>query len=221
MIRINRQCPGKEGDGSHKTKGITHMCLEDLMEKCQAEGLALPPKPTRGLLMRMLRENTPPDGNEKVCFGSYKRYKYNEVNESYLTWAMQEVAANPQHSPDLARLARWAQARKPATSHGGVASGSGDPERSPTLPVPAAALPTAKVKVKDETQKHQRTSRTRPIPDETSSFSMVSEPEQTLAEEIADMESRLQMMKAAKKAEDKRTPRKRTGETEFSTPKQG
>ena len=74
--------------------------------------------------------------------------------------------------------------------------------------------------MKNENSKLQRTTRTRPIPDETSSFSMVSEAELTLTEEIEDMESRLTVLRAAKAAEDKRTPRKEVEKQEFSTPKQ-
>jgi len=210
-----------QGDQSHKTKGITHMCLQDLTAKCLEEGLALPPKPTRGLLMRMLRENTPPGDTEKVCFGSYKGYMYKEVNPQYLEWAMREVAANPQHSPDLARLAQWAQARQTRPPPAGAASGSGDPEQSPSLPVPEGALPKAKAKVKGDGKKQQRVSRTRTMPEDSSSYTVVSEAEVSLDEEIKDMETRLHIMKAAKEAEKKRLEAGLEESPKFSTPGRG
>ena len=119
--------------GDHTSQGgrhLTHVAGR-LEGEVQQEGILLPPRPSRGLLMKLLRENTPPTGEEKVCFGSYKGFMYKEVNWSYLNWAMKEVETNPNHSPDLARLARWAQARKSDNqSRWSRPPGSGDPERS-------------------------------------------------------------------------------------------
>ena len=131
--------------GTTATRPRGHLTLDELRDKCLEVGLTMPPKPTRGLLMRMLRENTPPDDTEKVNFGAYKGYMYKEVNEECLQWAMREIEANPQQSPDLARLVRWAQARQTRPATVGAASGSGDPEQCPSLPVPPSALPKAKV----------------------------------------------------------------------------
>ena len=75
--------------------------------------------------MKMLRDNVAPSGEEMVPFGKYKNYKYAEVPEAYLEWAMEEVQANENHSPDLGRLARWARARRSQVR--GTGSSSGDP----------------------------------------------------------------------------------------------
>jgi hypothetical protein len=179
------------------------MSLDALKEKCAEEGLALPPKPTRGLLMKMLRDNLPPSGEEKVTFGSHKGYKYKEVNWAYLNWAIKEVSSNPQHSPDLGRLARWAQAEKNKPPRG-APSGSGDPERLAISPVPQEALPKAKVKPVMSI-KQPRTSRTRRIEEDSSSgFDLISDADQSVEDQIKDMESRLQVLRAVKKEEDKK-----------------
>ena len=183
------------GDNKNKLVGITKMTLDQLKEKCMAEGLALPEKPNRGLMMKMLRDNLPPNDEETVCFGSYKGYMYKEVNEGYLEWAQQEVKENPNHSPDLARLARWAQARG---SQLGAPSGSGDPERSAKVPVPKAALPKAKTESKNP-QKTQRTSRARPVVSESEmSFTEVELP---MEQQIQDLEERLSVMRSVAVAE--------------------
>ena len=124
-------------------KGLTRLTLDELKDKCASEGIAMPDsKPTRGLLMKLLRENAPPTGDEVVCFGMYKGYLYKEVNEKYLQWAMEEVAANPQHSLDLARLARWAQARSTTP---GTGSRPSAPEVGAVVPLPKAAYLVPKV----------------------------------------------------------------------------
>ena len=193
-----------KGDHTYKAVGISHMSLDALKEKCSQEGILLPPRPSRGLLMKLLRENTPPTGEEKVCFGCYKGFMYKEVNWSYLNWAMKEVETNPNHSPDLARLARWAQAEKSKPPRGGTSSVSGDPEHSAVLPIPPEALPKAKPKMEKNNMKTARTSRTRPLASDSEGFSLVSEPEMSTEDQIKDMESRLQVLKAVKAEEDKK-----------------
>eukprot|EP00435_Cladocopium_sp_Y103_P070748 s785_g36.t1 len=150
---------------------------------------------SRGVDEVASREHAP-SGQEVVCFGSYKGYMYKEVNEPYLQWAMEEVASNPQHSPDLARLARWAQAR-PMT---GMAYRHTNPEAAPVVATPAGAQP--KAKVKSTPAKTQRTARTRPLEpkEETTDFSEVEWP---VEDQITDMEARLEVLKTIKAQEDK------------------
>ena len=166
------------------------------------EGIAMPDsKLTRGLLMKLLRENAPPTGDEVVCFGMYKGYLYKEVNEKYLQWAMEEVAANPQHSLDLARLARWAQARSTTP---GTGSRPSAPEVGAVVPLPKAAYPVPKVNMpmREETSsKQSRTSRTRPLEMEESSE--LSEVEWATEDRIKDMEARLAILRQIKETEDK------------------
>ena len=66
--------------------GLTRMNIDELKEKCLQQGISLPAKYSRGSLMKLLRESQSPTGEEHVCFGSYKGYKFKEVHEGYLQW---------------------------------------------------------------------------------------------------------------------------------------
>ena len=193
------------GDTKNKLVGITKMTFDQLKEKCLLEGIVLPEKPTRGTMMKMLRDNLPPTDEEKVCFGSFKGYLYKEVNEGYLEWAQREVKENPNHSPDLARLARWAQARGDLP---GAPSGSGDPELSAKVPVPKAVLPKAKAELKNP-NKTTRTSRTRPVTSESDMG--FSEVEMPMDQQIQDLEARLEIMRTVAKSEKEAAARMETG----------
>ena len=61
------------------------------LSKCREMGVDIPPKPTRGLLMRMIRDSVPATQDEVVPFGRYKGYRYCEVPFSYLEWAIVET----------------------------------------------------------------------------------------------------------------------------------
>ena len=178
--------------------GVTKMNIDELKEKCLQEGIALPAKFTRGTLMKLLRDSQSPTGEEHVCFGSYKGYKFKEVHEGYLQWAMEEIINNPNHSPDLARLAKWAERRQKNPS--GAASGSGDPEACAVTPLPKM-LPKPKQQQGPQTSKSSRTTRTRQIrnEEESSDFSVV---DQTTEEQISDLETRLTILRSIKKVED-------------------
>ena len=84
------------------------MTLAQLVAEAEKEQIPLPAKPTRGLMMRLLRDarNTP--ASTVVPFGRYKGFMYQEVPAGYLDWAMKEVKANPNAHEDLVRLATWA-----------------------------------------------------------------------------------------------------------------
>lgn len=191
----------------HKPLGISHLRLDQLKEKCQEEGLPLPEKPTRGVLMKMLRDNTPPTAEEMVPFGKYKGYKYGEVPDGYLVWAEEEVKANVNHSPDLARLARWSQHRRNATP--GVGSSRGDPEENAVVPPPH---------LRSTPKKAQRSQRTRPLDKEEAATSTGwSEVEESMEEQIKDLEARLGVMKSIHEQEKKMEASKK----ETSTPRKG
>lgn len=167
-------------------------------------------------MMKLLRNAVPPNETEVVTFGRYRGWMFKEVHEEYLDWAQKEVKANPGHSPDLARLARWAGSREPAPTGG---YRGGDPESSAVVPVPKLDMAKPKAKPKalltsppcSSWSKAQRTSRTRPIEsaDDSGSFEEVDLP---VEQQIRDMESRLVALKAQKDVKDRsqstpRTPR--------------
>ena len=186
-------------DSPHRIVGLTQKKIDDLKEKCLIEGIQVPEQYTRCTLMKLLRDTKAPTAEEKVCFGSYKGYMYKEVHEGYLQWAMEEVRQNPSHSPDLARLARWAAARGKEEASG-TASGSGDPEEHPVVPLPKV-LPAPKTPAK-QVPKLPKKIRGRTSEEESSDFSLV---ERTPEEEIEDLETRLQILKSLKKVKDENT----------------
>lgn len=186
--------------------GLTRMNIDELKEKCLQEGISLPAKYSRGSLMKLLRESQSPTGEEHVCFGSYKGYKFKEVHEGYLQWAMEETANNPNHCPDLARLAKWAGRRQTETS--GAASGSGDPEANAVIAPPKVLPKPKQLQATPTTNKSSRTSRTRVIQTEedSSDFSLV---EQTTEEQISDLETRLAVLKSINKVEDEHAEKRK------------
>jgi uncharacterized protein (DUF3820 family) len=98
--------PPKEQD---KLKGLSGMSLEQLTAKALEEGLAMPSKPTRGLLMRMLRGSLQQGSDNVMTFGKFKGWLYKDVPKEYMKWAMDETAANENASMDLIRFATWAK----------------------------------------------------------------------------------------------------------------
>eukprot|EP00435_Cladocopium_sp_Y103_P029729 s4082_g7.t1 len=88
--------------------GLTKCSVEQLKERCIEEGIEIPAKATHGLLLRLLRQSMETSGDSEVTFGQYKHYLFREVPADYLEWAIKEWTQAEQCSPDLARLARWA-----------------------------------------------------------------------------------------------------------------
>jgi uncharacterized protein (DUF3820 family) len=90
-------------------KGLSKLNLADLKTRCEEEGITIPEKPTRGLMIKLLREKVQPAGEQVVPFGKYKSWMYKEIPEAYLHWAIKETNANSNSSPDLVKLANWAK----------------------------------------------------------------------------------------------------------------
>ena len=107
---VMEQRKAREGPKEdHVLKGLSRLNLEELVEKAKKEGLTIPPKPTRGALMAMLRVSTQSPGDQVMPFGKFKGWMYKETPKGYRDWAVQEVASNPNHHPDLGRYASWAE----------------------------------------------------------------------------------------------------------------
>ena len=62
-------------------------------------------QPTRGALIALLRSSTQGSGSRVLPFGKFNGWMCREVPPGYRQWAQEEVAANPNHSPDLAAFA--------------------------------------------------------------------------------------------------------------------
>lgn len=91
-----------------RMKGLSKLTLEQLVEEAKKENISIPAKPTRGLMMRLLRESRHTPGTTVVPFGRYKGWMYQEVPTGYLEWAIRESKSNPNAHEDLVRLASWA-----------------------------------------------------------------------------------------------------------------
>jgi uncharacterized protein (DUF3820 family) len=185
--------------------GLTKCSVDQLKERCLEEGLEIPPKATQGLLMRMLRYSMETTGDSEVTFGQYKNYLFREVPEEYLKWAIVEWTQSGQCSPDLARLARWADQREkapPSLGYGG--SSSVDPERLAKTRPPHAVLPARTptlAKVKNSPQTRKMRGRALEVSED---FSMVSSVDGSLSteEEIHELQERLKILQTVKKAEE-------------------
>jgi uncharacterized protein (DUF3820 family) len=111
LLREQREIRGQTAQST----GLTNKNLAQLTEMATRLGMRMPTKPTRGLLMRMIRDM---DGNEVsdetvVTFGRFHGFVFKDIPNNYLDWAIQEVEASAGNAdPCLTQLANWAAARK-------------------------------------------------------------------------------------------------------------
>jgi hypothetical protein len=110
LLREQREARGLTA----KPTGLTTKNLAQLTDMATRLGMRMPAKPTRGLLMRMIRDM---DGNEVsdetvVTFGRFRGFVFKDVPTSYTDWAIQEVEASDNADPQLTQMANWAAARK-------------------------------------------------------------------------------------------------------------
>ena len=120
-------------------KGLTKLSLSELVTEAEALSMVMPPKPTRGLLMRMIRDAKATPGQTVVSFGKFKGWMYHEIPQSYLEWSIQETKSNANAHVDLVRLATWAQGeleKRQSKQAGYATSASKDPEAVATVPPP-------------------------------------------------------------------------------------
>ena len=132
------QTPTRE---QHALKGISKMSLEELKIKAVEADLEMPPKVTRGWLIKALRDNLQPEGDQVMTFGKYKSWMFKEVPFSYQEWAMKETEVNTNSSPELVHFAAWCRQelaeRKQRAKGKGVPTMVEDPEVNAKIPPPA------------------------------------------------------------------------------------
>ena len=199
---------GEPGDGGRQeTNGGPH---QD--EHRRAEGEV---SPTGDFTARQVQQGQPDETSEgeSVTDGGGARMlrvlqglQVQGGPRGLLAVAMEETANNPNHCPDLARLAKWAGRRQTGTS--GAASGSGDPEANAVIAPPKVLPKPKQLQATPTTNKSSRTSRTRVIQTEedSSDFSLV---EQTTEEQISDLETRLAVLKSINKVEDEHAEKRK------------
>ena len=90
MLQEQRKerAPPTEDD---RVKGISKLSLRELIAKRQECKVTLPATQT--------------PGEQVVNFGKFKGWMYKETPQGYRQWAQAEVAANANHSPELAMYA--------------------------------------------------------------------------------------------------------------------
>lgn len=189
--------------------GLTKCTLAQLIERCQDEGLTVPEKPTRGLLLRILRFSTMTDENSEVTCGQYKNYLFKEVPQDYLDWAIKEWEKGGQCSADLARLAKWAKKQRespPDRGYGARFSASSPAPAVPKMKGPGAKGGKTAKSVKEFQAEKNPTSARKPkaraLSEEEYSLVTSDGAIQTTDDEIHDLEERLQILKEVKKAEE-------------------
>ena len=132
--------PPKEED---KMKGLTKMTLAQLVAEAEKEGIQMPAKPTRGLMMRLLRDARTTPGCTIVPFGRYKGWMYQKVPAQYLPWAIREIKNDPNAHEDLVRLATWGsqemERRDAAPGYVKKKDVGRDPEALAVVPPPSMA----------------------------------------------------------------------------------
>ena len=119
-------------------KGISKATLEDLIQRARTLNVSLPPKPTRGWLIRALRDATDTPAETLVTFGKFKGWMFKEVPQQYLDWSIAEVDGNVNASEELRLLANWArqQVDKPKANPR-TRSLATDPEALAKIPPPS------------------------------------------------------------------------------------
>eukprot|EP00435_Cladocopium_sp_Y103_P059369 s39_g21.t1 len=137
-ILIEQLETDKPAKGENPLKGLTKLSLDELVAEAEKLKITMPAKPTRGLLMRLIRDSKSTPGQTIVSFGKFRGWMYQEVPVGYLQWNVQEVQANQNCHPDLARLATWAQGemeRREKAASSGV-NVLKDPEANAVVPPP-------------------------------------------------------------------------------------
>ncbi|CAE7358519.1 RE1, partial [Symbiodinium microadriaticum] len=211
-------------------KGISKMTLDELVAEAQKQHITLPPKPTKGALLRMLRDSKSTEADTVVPFGKYKTWYYRELPRGYLQWAVQETKSGGSH-PDLVRLANWAKTvlTDPAPPDEKEKKETlEDPETTAKTPPPRMERRLRDVPLSSDGswapvnfRPKPRQSRTR---EDSSSDSMDQEASGETMLEIAAIEARLAALKQKHGVRPKAAPRDRVknkGEPTVDLTKQG
>ena len=142
QILIEQRDLEKPPATNDKMKGLTSLKLHKLVEMAEKEGITLPAKPTRGLMIKLIRDRRSAPAQTAVPFGRFKGYMYQEIPEGYLKWAIQETKGNPNSHEDLVRLATWAKEDLQRCKEAGVVTSKAelgrDPEALALIPPPSA-----------------------------------------------------------------------------------
>ena len=161
QILIEQRDLEKPAPANDKMKGLTALKLQELVDLAEKEGIALPTKPTRGLMIKLIRDARSTPGQTVVPFGRFKGYMYQEIPEGYLKWSIQETKGNPNSHEDLVRLATWAKEELGRRKDAGITYSKSelgrDPEALALIPPPSARRSPGTASSSDGSWKQVRT----------------------------------------------------------------
>jgi uncharacterized protein (DUF3820 family) len=186
--------------GTRLPPKVTSMTLPELIEMAKKLGVTVPEKHTKGLIIRLIREKTESAGERVVPFGRHKGWQYREVPEGYLRWAIEETKAKgTSSSEDLIHLARYAEdkLKKKASLD------SDDPEFNATVPYIPDPSTGSSWSVLEGTgypkaggqRPFPPNPRSKRTPTEDSRGNMDQEIPEDVVEEIAQLETRLALLR--------------------------
>ncbi|CAE7254046.1 GIP [Symbiodinium natans] len=115
--------------------GLSKMTLEMLIQTVTEMNIEIPPRASKGMVMRLIRDGAGGGDQHVMTFGRYKGYLFTETPPGYRQWAMREVQENSNASEELRMYAEWCRARPEGNSKGTYFHLSeDDPEANATTP---------------------------------------------------------------------------------------
>ena len=94
---IQEEC--RRAEGTHQAQP------SELVKMATEQGIVVPTKPTRGWLLLNLRQSKTTATEAIIRFSKFKGWLYITIYIGKSLWAIRECKANPNHHPDLERLA--------------------------------------------------------------------------------------------------------------------
>ena len=113
---MNRGTPNPLDAKAQLPVGLSKMTVAEMQATAEGLGVEIPPRATKGTIMRLIRDNAGGGSQLVMSFGRYKGYLYSETPMGYRKWAMAEVASNPNRSEDLQMYANWCQMNAEVTT---------------------------------------------------------------------------------------------------------
>lgn len=112
QILLEQMGKDKPAKAENALKGMSKMTLAELIKESEKLEISMPAKPTRGLLMKLIRDAKSTPHDTVVTFGKFRGWMYKELPPNYVKWSIQETEANEGSSDELRRLAAWGKQQK-------------------------------------------------------------------------------------------------------------
>ena len=200
--------------GNKLPPGISKMDLAELTTTAHQLNIEVPPKATKGVLMRLIRDNSSGGSQSVLAFGRYRNYLFSETPVGYRRWAIQETSTNANSSEELRHYANWCKAHMEVADQPTKYVSPDDAElnaQTPYVPeesegtswelmsrlVPRNAYPTTTTAKATPKQKggHRRRLPESAAPSERSLRDMEEELDPDVLDEIQHLETRLAVIR--------------------------